>query len=209
MERTIKQISICIIIIFCTLGCQNSTSEKENSVPIHFNENAFSFVIPKGWSEISNYNLTDYKSEFENNVAAIAANYHGQKLDYDFGVPFMVGFESPKEEVLFIAYILQIPPQSENYLQETFQNSRDKLKWLMDNKKIDSVISNEITTLNKLPCIKSEMEANGKRMGSYCFFNDSIPYKVANINIIYESNQFSDYEQQVSDILSSLQVRIK
>ena len=85
-------ISISALLSIVIISCNYSHNNKENKEKIKFNESAFSFVIPADWSKITNSQLSNFKSQFKNNVAEISSNYDGRKLDYDFGVPFIVGF---------------------------------------------------------------------------------------------------------------------
>ena len=166
-------IIIASVVIFS--GCLQQQDGGEEQY-MKFEENVFSFEIPESWEQMTGSELEQFRQQFEEQSRQLARQYPYTRPEDFKGVLYLAGFSAPRQEALLVAAVIQIPPQAEDYLDQMYESSKEKIQWGIDQGMVRKAFSNRKTEINGIPVLEVDMEmADGSRIITYNFYSSDYP----------------------------------
>ena len=113
-------------------------------------------------------------------------------------------------EATLVALIMKIPPQAKNYLEESYDRNKKVIKWGLKQGTLKKAFKNEITKLNGMPTLESDLEAgDGRRMVNYGFYFPEHPDKVVQVTMLFDTGKFTKYKYEFDHFINSLKIKFK
>jgi hypothetical protein len=172
-----------------------------------FEEDVFSFELPKDWKRMRGSSLEQFRQQFEEQSKQLARQYPHTRAEDFKAVPYLAGFFAPRQETLLIAVVIHIPPQASDYLDRMYEDSKGKIQWGIQQGRIRKAYSNRKTEINGMPLLLVDMEmAGGSRMIAYNFYFSDHPGQGVGLAFICKPGKYTEYQSILNHIVKSLRI---
>ena len=211
MKSTLSFIIFCISLAFGPFFVTPAQFEEKTSDGFRtVTDGIFSFSVPSSWRAMTDRELNVFKQQYEQQSSELFKQYHGRSEGYESGVPFIVGFFSPRQEVTFVLLVMKIPAQTKGYLQQMYVRSKDVIEWGKTQGRVRQSFRNELTNVNGVPALETDLEmGNGSRMAGYSIYSGDHPDEAIQVTLLFDPGTYSKHSTERSRILSSLQINYK
>ena len=190
------------ILLSCSQKAEEITEQYTK-----FSENVFSFEVPNTWNRMKGSDLDQFRQQLEEGSRQLARQYPYTRPEDFKGVLYLAGFFLPRQQGLFVASVIQIPPQATDYLDQMHEQSKEKIRWGIEQGRIRKAFSNRKTEINGMPVLEIDMEmADGSRMIDYIFYFPDHPDQGVGLTLICKPGQYAAYQSVFDHIISTLRI---
>ena len=203
-KHLIAVLAVVLLGLHSVLSCSQKAEESIQEYT-KFNESVFSLEVPSTWNRMKGAELDQVRQQLEEQSKQLARQYAYTRPEDLKGVPYLAGFSAPRQQALFVAALIQIPPQATDYLDQMYEQSKERIRWGIEQGIVREVFSNRKTEINGIPALEVDTEMADESRGiSYYFYFSDHPDQAVMLILGCKPGQYATYQSAFDHIISTI-----